>query len=62
MERLVGIAVFFKLLIFVVQAYNILYFWQIQKKLYALEEHLSSESQAKEELEQKCKYVPGSAF
>uniref|UniRef100_A0A452T6I4 Rho-associated protein kinase 2 n=2 Tax=Ursus TaxID=9639 RepID=A0A452T6I4_URSMA len=29
----------------------------IQKKLYTLEEHLSTEIQAKEELEQKCKYV-----
>lgn len=30
---------------------------EIQKKLYALEEHLSSEVQAKEELEQKCKSI-----
>ncbi|OBS72486.1 hypothetical protein A6R68_12938 [Neotoma lepida] len=30
---------------------------EIQKKLYALEEHLSSELQAKEELEQKCKSI-----
>eukprot|EP00069_Balaena_mysticetus_P011464 bmy_07141T0 len=30
---------------------------EIQKKLYTLEEHLSSEIQAKEELEQKCKSV-----
>uniref|UniRef100_A0A8C0LS61 Rho-associated protein kinase 2 n=1 Tax=Canis lupus dingo TaxID=286419 RepID=A0A8C0LS61_CANLU len=29
----------------------------IQKKLYTLEEHLSTEIQAKEELEQKCKYI-----
>uniref|UniRef100_A0A8C6H003 Rho-associated protein kinase n=1 Tax=Mus spicilegus TaxID=10103 RepID=A0A8C6H003_MUSSI len=30
---------------------------EIQKKLYALEEHLSSEVQAREELEQKCKSI-----
>ncbi|ELK13982.1 Rho-associated protein kinase 2 [Pteropus alecto] len=30
---------------------------EIQKKLYTLEEHLSTEIQAKEELEQKCKSV-----
>lgn len=30
---------------------------EIQKKLYALEEHLNSEVQAKEELEQKCKSI-----
>uniref|UniRef100_A0A452T7H7 Rho-associated protein kinase 2 n=1 Tax=Ursus maritimus TaxID=29073 RepID=A0A452T7H7_URSMA len=29
----------------------------LTKKLYTLEEHLSTEIQAKEELEQKCKYV-----
>ncbi|ELW72023.1 Rho-associated protein kinase 2 [Tupaia chinensis] len=40
------------------KTYNrFLIFQQIQKKLYTLEEHLSNEIQAKEELEQKCKSV-----